>query len=701
MRDNINVNSSLKLFESYRDFSGGLNTQQSNEMVRDNQALIAENVDLALTHSIKKRSGRTVLSGTVGWTATAPIQGLFKFVNNAETVLIAAVEGKLWFARPSGTTYGNWTQISITDAGSPFTFQTTDCVEAVQYGEWLYVATGTKLVRAKVYLSSGTPTYTAETVVDQYKPTSQEALFIGLNALNTTPTAFLVDQTTGGAGTIEALGVYMQNPRPVVNENAPITAFVKTQNPAPSVDYQWSYRKSGTTTWTVASGWTTTTTKTYNFNLPEPGVYDILAEVRLSATHSTTDSYPFAGIEFFALPQEEILPAVNIQKCRKILLHWDRLFLYDPKPNTTDGLTNERDQLFISHVGEPSYFPMNNTISFAADVQQSIRKIVQYRNILLIFTPDTVQSLAGKKPSDYVRSLINSRVGALWANSVQVVENDVYFVSKQGIYAIRPNTYTQDNFNIAGLDLLIQDQFASDFIVPDSVADVASANNQVVSAVFDNQYYLYSTNGKIYRHYYDRKTWVTDNMSHLGSIKFSVPVIASFNGDQTLIEPIIRTNSAFYALDNTVYTDAGLAYTMKLQTKYFDLSQAFNFKKLRRLYVLMKHFDTATNLYVTIQADAQITLTPDVTQTVQVTDPVSFAVTWEVVTTSSPNIIDPSAMLLATGILGTASLGSYPVSSYKTNIRAKARRVNIKFVHTDGVPCEIYGFGFEFRSKRP
>ena len=157
MRDNINVNSSLKLFESYRDFSGGLNLQQSNEMMKDNQVTVAQNVDLALTSSIKKRTGRVALGSTMPWTSSAPIQGLFKFVNNAETVLIAAVNGQLYYARPSGTAYGTWTQINITDNGSPFTFQTTDAVEAVQYNEWLYVATGTKLVRCQVYLSSGSP----------------------------------------------------------------------------------------------------------------------------------------------------------------------------------------------------------------------------------------------------------------------------------------------------------------------------------------------------------------------------------------------------------------------------------------------------------------------------------------------------------------------------------------------------------------
>lgn len=720
MRDNINVNSSLKLFESYRDFSGGLNTQQSNEMLKDNQVTIAENVDLALTSSIKKRTGRTLLGSTMPWTASAPVQGLFKFVNNAETILVAAVNGRLYYARPSGTAYGAWAQINITDAGSPFTFQTTDAVEAVQYNEWLYVATGTKLVRAKVYLSAGSPVATAETVVDQFKPTSQEALYVGLNALNTTPTAFLTDLTTASTISIEALGIYCNVLKPAINTSVSFTAYRKTNNNVPTdtdTDYRWYYKKSEDTSWTLLIAYgAPNANKTYTMQFAEPNTYDIKVEMRLTNHHAQSDEYVIYGLTIYPVVQPTILPASNIQKCRKILLHWDRLIIYDPKPSTTDGSTNEQDQIFISQVGEPSYFPTFNTISFAADTQQRVRKVVRYRNILLVFTPDTIQSLAGKSPADYVRSLINNQVGALWGNSVQVVENDVYFVSKMGIYAVRPNIYTQDNFNVAGLDVLIQDQFAADFVVSDSVAASAAADNQVVSAVFENQYYIYGLSGKIYRHYFDRRAWVVDVMDHLGLVRFGMPIIASFNNEQTLIEPVYRDPvypssglypsgslypngaSTFFGLDKSVYTDALIPYTMKLRTKYFDLSQAFNYKKLRQLFIITRLENEDVNLSVTVQADSAVVLDP--TSGTATVDPLTHAVTWT--TTTVPNFnFYAGTYLYNNFISGVNPLGDNTLSVLDTVIRAKCRRVRIQFEHSSGTPCEIYGFGLEFRSKKP
>ena len=718
MRDNININSSLKLFESYRDFSGGLNLQQSNEMMKDNQVTVAQNVDLALTSSIKKRTGRVALGSTMPWTASAPIQGLFKFVNNAETVLIAAVNGQLYYARPSGTAYGTWTQINITDNGSPFTFQTSDAVEAVQYNEWLYVATGTKLVRCQVYLSSGSPVASATTIVDQYKPTAQEALYVGTNALNTNPAQYLVDLTTGGAGTIEALGIGITSPFFAINVVNVLTAYVKTASPAPTVEYAWHYRKSDDTTWIGFPGFHphSSTYKSCNFVLSEPGTYDVKVEVKLSGGGAPTDEYVIYGIKVEAFPKAALLPSSNIQKCRKILLHWDRLIIYDPKSNTTDGSSNEQDQIFISQVGAPTYFPTLNTISFAADTQQRVRKVVRYRNILLVFTPDTIQSLAGKSPADYVRSLINNQVGALWGNSVQVVENDVYFVSKMGIYAVRPNIYTQDNFNVASLDMLIQDQFAEDFVVSDSIAASAAADSQVVSAVFDNQYYLYSLNGKVYRHYFDRRAWVIDSMDHLGLVRFGVPLVASFNNEQTLIEPVYRRavypspvlypsgslypNGAgtFFALDKSVYADIGIAYTMSLRTKYFDLSQAFNYKKLRQLFIITRLQNEDVNLAVTVQADSAVILDP--TSGTATVDPITHTVTW--VTSTTPNFNFYAGTYLYNNFgLGINPLGENALSVLETVIRAKCRRVRLQFEHSDASPCEIYGFGLEFRSKKP
>jgi hypothetical protein len=733
VRDNINVNSSLKLFESYRNFGGGINTQQSNEMIKDDHVIVSENVDLAWTQSIKRRYGRTAINSLP--ITDQPIQGLFTFVNNAETVLIVAIGGKLYYARPTSTSYGSWTQIPITDGGvSGFTFQETDCIEAVQYADWMYIATGTKLVRAQVYQDSlGVTQKSAETVVDQYKPTSQQALYVGLNSMNTTPSAFLVDNNAGPAGAITALGIYSADILLQINYNHQFTAY-RTAPYSGGCDYQWSYKKTGDTTWIPFNGvygsWVTGGNKTAQFIISEAGSYDIQVEMRLSASHTKTDSYELYSAIVHATPQQPILASTSIQRCRKCVLHWDRLILYDPKPSSTVGTSDERDHIFISDVTNLLYFPSANVISFAADTQQRVRKICRYRNILLIFTPDTIQSLTGTSPADYRRSLINNQIGALWSNSVQVVENQVFFVSKQGMYMINPNVYVQDNFNVISIDDHIKDQFSDVFITSDDIAASGLANSQVVSMVHNNQYWLYNYGSSpvLYRYYYKTRSWVVDTFDHIGAsfasrapsntlypastiypsnttptnastVSFVNPIIASYKGDQALLEPaMVGGVAVIMGEDKSVYTDLGAAYTMKLTTKYFDLSLAFNYKKLRKLYIIARLQNEDINLATTVTADSAVILDPDVGTTV--VDPLTGAVTWT--TSTLPNInFYAGTYLTSNWTMGNNPLGDIQLGVLKTNLRAKCRRVQITFEHSEGVPCEIYGFGFEFRSKRP
>ena len=54
-------------------------------------------------------------------------------------------------------------------------------------------------------------------------------------------------------------------------------------------------------------------------------------------------------------------------------------------------------------------------------------------DLLLIFTQDTVQMLQGDDPSNFSRSMINTQLGAHFYGSVQVVQNQVFFFSKQGL----------------------------------------------------------------------------------------------------------------------------------------------------------------------------------------------------------------------------------------------------------------------------
>ena len=233
MRQNIQVDPSKKLFESYIDFSGGLNSEIANENLRDNEYPVLDNVDLSNRGSAKKRTGRKLVNNLSEYGIG---QGLFHFFREGEPKpdTIIAVGGKIFIILHGQTTA---VQLNMTDAGAPFTFQTTKQIEAVQYGTKMYVATGTKIVVIEYENPGG---FTGK-VIEPYKPTVMEAIYIGTNALAPNPDTFIQD---GVDTTLKIAGIKPTKRTGIVNTTTPMTVFINKPVSMTSLDYKWEFKKS-------------------------------------------------------------------------------------------------------------------------------------------------------------------------------------------------------------------------------------------------------------------------------------------------------------------------------------------------------------------------------------------------------------------------------------------------------------------------
>ncbi len=160
MRDNINVDTSLKLFESYRNFTGGLNTEYSNETLKDNETTILQNVDMASRGSMRKREGYKRVENnasayasvsTTGVVGTG--QGVFKYnIGSAGSdgyIFIIAHAGKLYAGVSSYDSLSvpslpsQMADISADNGG--WTFQASYPIDAIQYNNKMYITTGTRI----------------------------------------------------------------------------------------------------------------------------------------------------------------------------------------------------------------------------------------------------------------------------------------------------------------------------------------------------------------------------------------------------------------------------------------------------------------------------------------------------------------------------------------------------------------------------
>jgi hypothetical protein len=55
---------------------------------------------------------------------------------------------------------------------------------------------------------------------------------------------------------------------------------------------------------------------------------------------------------------------------------------------------------------------------------------------------------------------------------------------------------------------------------------------------------------------------------------------------------------------------------------------------------------------------------------------------------------------LGSWVLSKVPLGRTETSVQKASVRGKCRRVKVSFKHIENTPCEIYGFGLEFKAKK-
>lgn len=755
-RQNITPNVAQKLFEAYLDYSGGHVSEISNERLKDNEFPVLENADLSGRGSAMLRYGREDIFPSYPYDTTkVKGQGIFFYYRQGqpEPDMIVAVDGQLWRVdKQQNTTLNHYKsntleslknrtlndlttpyiliKIPIMDSSKitdpatrEFTFQKEKSIDAVQYKTDMFFATGTKLCEltfdtsdawvldkdytkdqmikhsGNVYkcktagkstaapthlsgdwLDAGTGTGTLEwsfvsyewsaKIVVPYSPTNMEAIYIGTNGLADDPNAYVKD-TVGEA--IKVAGIQPDKRKGNVNQITKFTAFVVKTSESQALDYMWQYRKSSDTSWITGRTWTADTAggKTWDFTPDTIIPYDIKCDIRQTGTSSPTATLTLQAYDVYPTEDKLLnkpLDSSAMHRCRRIILHWDRLLLAQDDRNPY--------QMYISDLAAPRYFPSSNTIHFDTGKQEPITAIVKYRGLLVVFTKSTIQTLSGKDVSTYIRNLVHDSIGCTAGSTAKVVGNNIIFLSHEGIMMIKPNQLILEAMNVQRIDYPIKSEVPND--------------ENACAIVSDGQYFLCFPNHKIiYRLYYDAGMWVRDKSSKLDIIQFAVYGETVYN---------ITSTGKVYRHNENVFTDSGEPYKMVLESKFLDLSASFNYKKLKKLHVLAKHFTTHdVKVSVKVQADSAIVLDPEIGQAT--VDPITGEVVWN--QSIEPNMEFNTGTSFGNWVLGKSAFGDVALSVQKAAVRGKARRIKVTITYEGGKACEIYGFGLEFKLKKP
>lgn len=770
-RQNINVNPTVREFEAYMDFSGGINTETSNERLLDNEFLEMKNVNLNNRGSVKKRTGYSFVADSPTIPPDFPIdptnvQGVFFYFRQdyTEPDIIFAKQGRLYVQEVDSLTT---TAVNIPITGLPFGvnyFQKERTVEAVQFFKKLYVATGTDIVIV-TYENS---TWTASTI-KAYEPNAQELKFIGYNSIlgfamqnsnliTSNPTATI-------ANDFDAKGiVFKQKSSDKVisnglkNDDAIIDGYITHKVPSTGYDpaqneYNFYYRKSDnneteTKVWSVGatptSSFTLPTDSTYDVNtnslqvfvneieivlgggftetsnksflLATPvqnasikaiwkpswkkedskfakisqtnintasctfrplmtGTYDIKFEVvfKFSGTPATTVTREYVLQDFqvkYTLEKNDVYNQEfgGIRSCNKIRLHSNRLFLF--------GDITEPSQVYFSHLDSPSYFPTINMFRFDTGKREPVVTIERIQNYLVVFTRTSVYTITGSGTLDFAINLINDSIGCIAPRSAVLTGNVITFLSEEGVYTLKPTTFRLDQLNVQRADTKIKTQVPKD--------------ENACAIAYDAQYFLCFPNKKIvYRYYYEKGSWVKDESSELDFLEF-----LQYAG----VMYAVKRNGTLLKKDDSVYTDNDISYNMVVETKFFDLSKTFNYKKLKKMYILGRHYkDYDAQFYTTVIADNRIILDPESGTTY--IDPVTNIVSW--ITTLTPNVEFQHGTTLGIWELSEDDFGQKYLSVQKARVRGKCHRVKVQFVNSQDTEVELFGFGLEFKLKKP
>lgn len=605
------VDPSRKHVEFFHNFSGGLNTMTSNDNLLNVELPNLKNIDLGERGSLKRRYGMKKYMQVPQGKA----QGFFRFYRSPidyDDVIV--VNGRIY----------------VNGEEKYSGIQTERHVEAVQYLNELYIASG-----------SGLLVYDGNTIkeVEPYKPKPLEALYVGTNALADNPDDYMQD---GEALNLVLDGVTFDRRYGVSNEFLTVTAYVRKPSDM-LVEYRFERKLDTDREWFLGQDWSTNKSYTFSTDWVGDMQFRVRAREHGKEVHSTEFLVPKFTIKPTDDPQDDEIPNNNIQSCNRILLHWDRLIMY--------GDTVQGDAIFISHLKNPAYFPVPNSLRFQNTKKESLQALVRFRDNLVAFQKSTIQALFGKSPQDFQRVMLNSDVGTIAPFSPKVIDNYIAFLSSEGVYVLKSVGTSETRANVERIDTAVANEI-------DTRAENACAE------VFDNQYHLtFPDLNKRMRYYYESsyRVWTKDESPKLDFTRMSF-----LDGD---LYAQSGETGTIYVFDEELLTDDGYVYEDLIETKFFDFDQPYSPKKLKEMELVIadKGVPTTVTVEIYLGNERQYEGTVEISQD-----------------TATQTTINELVSLLY-------------------NIRTFGKGLHIKTVlkHQEDTPNHVVGVGYIFKLKHP
>ena len=290
------------------------------------------------------------------------------------------------------------------------------------------------------YSGSGVPGKTNEA----YKPSPMEVRKVGFNVLGDDP-LYWVDYQ--GLTTESIQGIYL-----TTTDNIPLTVIPN------GVKFRLNILHTGSNTdfgITFKEGETDlTATLTANSNLTKTGlkVYDVVfknaptseVEIKIKKNGASVEDY----YDYYEVgqidPEAKAIKSLNIGEYGMCEMY-NRAVYY------------KGDTIWFSEINNFHYVPNYNYVSLPIEPTDEITKIVFFKNVYIIFTKNRIYKMINSfGAADFQVMPVNLSIGCHAPGTVIPVENELYFASPRGLYALKSNTYVEGIENLKELDTKIK-----------------------------------------------------------------------------------------------------------------------------------------------------------------------------------------------------------------------------------------------------
>ncbi len=308
------------------------------------------------------------------------------------------------------------------------------------------------------------------------------------------------------------------------------------------------------------------------------------------------------------------------------------------------------------------YWPASFFFDVGVEDNDEIVELKVFRNALIIFCKRSIWALYGdgRTIADYELNRINVPSGCIAPNSVQMVGNDLFYLSEDHVYSL----YSTDE-NYVSAKLVSEN-------VEKTLKKQARVNKEkAVGYFYDNKYLLSFPDGTCL---------VYDTILNAWTRWTNVQANSFLNVDGKLM---FSTNDGkINEFKENTYNDNGAAIPFRINTKIIDFGYDVQAKKLRTLWAIVKQYDNFTSTFdlrAMIDRFAVISLLDNEGE-----GETNIAGKWD------------------SGVWDDAVWDFAEVIQKELKLREKGKNFQI-VISNDKVdqPLTVYGLAFEFKVKKP